>query len=172
MAPSSPTSPRLVTLTPATLAPALPSALTPLTIVSYVPGILEAMPYADLPQAPSPPLSISEADDFVSTARTTAKEIRQAVSLQDFFVAKQQITLGALPEVVTHPAAILLQSYLEEGIPFTTGLLWSRRALDEAIHNGPHASACAPDMVSFIWGELWRRIQDGFSIPLSAEDTL
>ena len=47
-----------------------------------------------------------------------------------------------------------------------------RKALDEAIHNGPHASACAPDMVSFIQGELRRWIQDGFSILLSVEDAV
>ena len=61
---------------------------------------------------------------------------------------------------------------MEEGIPVNTGPPWSRKALDEAIHNGPHASACAPDMVSFIRGELRRRIQDGFSILLSAEDAV
>ena len=44
--------------------------------------------------------------------------------------------------------------------------------MDEAIHNGPHASAYAPDMVRFIRGELWWRIQDGFSILLSAEDAV
>ena len=69
-------------------------------------------------------------------------------------------------------SATLLQSYVEEGIPVNTGPPWLRKALDEAIYNGPHASACAPDMVSFIRGELRRRIQDGFSILLSAEDAV
>ena len=41
--------------------------------------------------------------------------------------------------------------------------------LDEDIRNRPHASSCAPDMVSFIQRDLWRRVQDGFSILLSAE---
>ena len=94
---------------------------------------------------------------------TTAKEIRQSASLEAFIASKQRSTLGALPELVTHPAATLLQSYVEEGIPITTGPPCLRRALDEAIRNGPHASACAPDMVRFIQGELRRRIQDGFS---------
>ena len=44
--------------------------------------------------------------------------------------------------------------------------------MDEAIRNGPHASACAPGMVRFIWGELWRQVQDRFSILLSAEETV
>ena len=44
--------------------------------------------------------------------------------------------------------------------------------MDEAILNGPHASACVPDVVRFIRGELWRRLQDGFSILLSAEDAV
>ena len=65
--------------------------------------------------------------------------------------------------------AILLQSYVKGGIPATTGPPLLRTALDEAIRNGPHASACAPDMVGFIRGEMRRQIQDGFSILLSAE---
>ena len=75
-----------------------------------------------------------------------------------------------LPEAVTLLAATLLQSYVEEGIPVIKDPQWSRRALNEAIHYGLHVSACASDMVNFIQGELWRRIQDGFSILLSAED--
>ena len=66
--------------------------------------------------------------------------------------------------------ATLFQSYVKEDIPATTGRPWLRTTLDEAIWNGPHASACAPDMVSFIQGELRQRVQDGFSILLSAED--
>ena len=116
--------------------------------------------------------ALSEVDYLASTARTTATEIRQAAPLEDFIASKQQITLGALSEAVTHPAATLLQSYVEEGIPVNTGPPWSRKALNEAIHNGPHASACAPDMVRFIRGELRRRIQDGFSILLSADAAL
>ena len=75
-------------------------------------------------------------------------------------------------EEVAHPAATLLQSYVEEGIPATTGPPWSKTALDEAILNGPHASVCAPDMVNFIRGELRWQVQDGFSILLSAEDAV
>ena len=37
---------------------------------------------------------------------------------------------------------------------------------------GPHASACTPDMTSFIRGELRRRIKDGFSILLPAADAI
>ena len=83
---SAPTLPRPVTLTPAppgpaTLAPAAHVVPTPPTRVSFGPGTLEALPYADVPQAPYPPSAISEADDLASTTRTTAKEIRQHLRL-------------------------------------------------------------------------------------------
>ena len=104
--------------------------------------------------------------------RTTAEEIRQTASLQAFIASKKRSTLGALPKSVTHPAATLPQSYVEEVIPATTGPPCLRTALDEAIQNGPHVSACAPDMVSFIREELRRQAQDGFSILLSAEDAV
>ena len=97
-------------------------------------------------------------------------DIRQVVSLQSFVASKQQRTLGALPEAVSHPAATLLHSYVEEGIPSGTLPPWSRAGLNKAIQNGPHASACARDMVSFIQGELQPRFQYGFSILLSVED--
>ena len=54
-----------------------------------MPGILEALPYADLLQAPYPTLATSEADDLASTARTTAEDIGQAASLQAFVASKQ-----------------------------------------------------------------------------------
>ena len=37
------------------------------------------------------------------------------------------------------------------------------------IKNGSHASACDPDMVNFIQGELQRQVKDRFSILLSAK---
>ena len=49
---------------------------------------------------------------------------------------------------------------------------WSRAPLDEATRNKPHASACALDMVHFIWGDMKRRVQDRFSILLTAEDAV
>ena len=55
-----------------------------------------------------------------------------------------------LPEVVTYQAAIFIQFYVEKVLPDTTGTPWLRTALDEAIRNRLHASACAPDMVKFI----------------------
>ena len=104
--------------------------------------------------------------------RIIDEEIRQAASLQAFIASKQRIILGALAEAVTHLAATLLQSYVEEGIPDNTGPTCLRMALDKAIRNGLHASEYAPDMVSFIWGELLRRVNDGFSILLSAKDAV
>ena len=55
---------------------------------------------------------------------------------------------------------------MEEGKPTNTGPLWSRAALDKAIRNGPHNL----DIFIFIQGELWRWVQDGFSILLSADN--
>ena len=71
-----------------------------------------------------------------------------------------------------HPAVALLQKYVEEGIPAHTGPPWSPVALETALSKGPHASACTPEMISFILGELWRRIKDGFSILLPAADVM
>ena len=41
--------------------------------------------------------------------------------------------------------------------------------MDKAIKNRPHGSECALDMVHFIWGDMQRQVQDGFSILLSTE---
>ena len=38
--------------------------------------------------------------------------------------------------------------------------------------NGPHTSACAPDMARFIRGEIQRRVKYEFSILLTAEDAV
>ena len=84
---------------------------------------------------------VLQVDDLVSTGRTTAEEIHQAVSLQAFITSKQRSTLGLLTEAVTHPVSTLLQSYAEEGTPATTGPLWSRTALDEATRNGLNESS-------------------------------
>ena len=100
-------------LFPSTLAPDPPVYPTPLTSVFFGPGILEALPYADLPQSPYPPPVINKADYLASTERTTAEDIRQAASLWAFIDSKQRITLGALPEAFTRPAATLMQSYVE-----------------------------------------------------------
>ena len=132
--------------------PAPSVAPTPPNKVSFRLGIAESLQYSDMAQVPYPLPAISEADDLTSTTRSTAENIRQAASLQDFIASKQLKTLGALPEAVSHPASTLFQSYVEEGIPVSTGPPWPRAALDEAIRNGPHASACALDMVCLIWG--------------------
>ena len=70
--------------------------------------------------------------------------------------------MGELPYAIYHPTSALLQSYVEEGIPASTGTTWSRAALDEAIKNGPHASAYTPEMVGFIREEMQRMVHDGF----------
>ena len=73
---------------------------------------------------------------------------------------------------VRHPAAALLQIYVEEGIPAHTGPLWSPQALETAISKGPHSSSCTAEMTSFIRGEMQRGIKDGFCILVPASDTL
>ena len=93
-------------------------------------------------------------------------------SLLAFIDPRQQGMVGALSEAVIHPAAALLQTYLETGIPVHTGPPWSRQALEHTIANRPHVWACSTDMIMFIHGEMQHRVQDGFSILLSAEDAV
>ena len=71
-----------------------------------------------------------------------------------------------------HPAADLLRTYSEEGIPSHTGPPWSPQALETAIPKGTHASACTSDMKTFIRGEMQWSIKDGFSILLPAADAI
>ena len=62
----------------------------------------------------------------------------------------QQWVFGELPEAVLHLEDSLLKTYLEEVILVHTGLPWYRKDLENAITNGPHASACNPYAVEFI----------------------
>ena len=71
-----------------------------------------------------------------------------------------------------HPAADLLQTYVEEGIPDHTGPPCLFQALETAISKGPHASSLTPEMSSFIRGEMQRRIKDGFRILLPGADAI
>ena len=80
--------------------------------------------------------------------------------------------MGGLPEGVRHPAAALLRTYVEEGIPSHMGPPWSPQALETAISKGPHTSACTPEMTSFIRGDMQQRIKYGFSILLLAADVV
>ena len=72
---------------------------------------------------------------------------------------------------MTHPAAELLRTYVEEGIPAHTGPLWLLQLKETAI-SGPHTLACTPDMTTFIRGEMQRRVNNGFSILLPAADAI
>ena len=58
--------------------------------------------------------------------------------------------MRGLPQGVKHPAAALIKNYVEEGIPYQTGPLWSPQYLETAISKGPHNLACNPEMTSFI----------------------
>ena len=80
--------------------------------------------------------------------------------------------MGGLPKGVKHPVAALLQTYSEEGIPAHMWPPWSPQALETTISKGPHASACTPEMNSFIRGDIQRRVKDGFSILLLAADVI
>ena len=71
-----------------------------------------------------------------------------------------------------HPDAALLHTYVEEGIPAHTKPPWSPEVLDIAISKVPYASACNPEMTSFIRGELRQRIKYGFSILLPVADSI
>ena len=123
-------------------------------------------------QAPYPQPVDSPTDDLADTAKATAREILKAPSLLSFLASKQRNTLGGLPKGVKHPAVALLNKYVEEGIPAHTGAPWSPESLATAISKGTHASACTPEMTSFVRGELRRRIKDGFSILLPVADAM
>ena len=100
-----------------------PLTSTPLSDVYFLPVIHEALLYANLTQANYPLPAAQEADYLASTAKSTTEAILRAPSLLVFIVSQQQRTLGVLPEAVSHPAAYLLQSYTEEGIPASL-VLW------------------------------------------------
>ena len=114
----SPNPPFLVILTVDPPCPAVPAlapsvSYTPPSNVSFGTGIAEDLPYEFMAKAPYPPPAISKLYDLAATARATAEDIFQALSLQDFIASKQRGTLGALLEAVLHPAATLLQYYVE-----------------------------------------------------------
>ena len=81
-------------------------------------------------------------DDLAARAKATAREILNRPSLLSFLASNQRNALGGLPEWVKHPAAALLQTYVEEDIPDHTGPWWSPQALETAISKGPHTSSC------------------------------
>ena len=140
--------------------------------VTFGPGVAEALPYATISQVPYPPPVASPTNDLVATANATAREILNAPSLLSLLASKRRNTLGGLPNGVKHPAAALLRTYVEEGIPDHTGPPWSPEALETSISKGTHASAYTPEMISFIQGEMRRRIKYGFSILLPAADAM
>ena len=90
---------------------------------------MDVLPHTKIEQAPYPPPVESSANDMVATERETLEALRQAPYLKDFIPSRQQSTLGALSKEVQHPAATLLQEYLEKEILVHIGPDWSRRAL-------------------------------------------
>ena len=88
-----PTQPCPVILTPAPPCLAVPNPDTPVsstppTSVSFGLGIVEALQYLNLAQAPYPPPAISEVDDLAETATATAEDICHAASRQAFVAYK------------------------------------------------------------------------------------
>ena len=96
--------------------------------------------------------------------------LRQAPSLTAFISSRQRITLGALSEAVLHPAAPLLQEYLEQVIPVHTGPAWLQRSLKRDIVKRTHASSYTPQMKAYISGELHQHVRDGFSMSNCTKD--
>ena len=80
--------------------------------VSFVQGIEEEFSYAHMAQAPYPPMPELSAENFMSPAKSTAKELYHAPSLMNFVVLRKRGTLGALPEAVNRPAFALLKTYV------------------------------------------------------------
>ena len=173
---STPTSPVRLTPAPLRSAQLAPVPLPPPEprpeSVTFGPGIAEALLYATREHASYPPSIAPLIDNLVATAKSTAREILSTPSLVLFLASKQHNTLGGLPEGVTHPAADLLQAYVEEGIPAHTAPPWSLQALETAISKGPHSSACTPEMTVFTRENMQRRIKNGFSILLLATDAI
>ena len=171
--PPRPVRPNPTPLGPAQLAPApSPSPVLRTNSVTFGPGTVEALPYATTVQTTYPLPVVTPTDDIATTANTTAREILSAPSLLLFLASKQRKTLGSLSEGVMHPAAALIQSYVEEGITAHTGLPWSPQELEKDISRIPQASACTQEMTTFIRGDIQRRIKDGFIILFLAADTV
>ena len=122
-------------------------------------------------QEPYPPVD-ALTDNLAAMAKSIAREILNASSLLSFLSSKQWNTLGGLSEGVGHPAADLLQTYVEEGILDHMGPPWLPQAMDTAISKGSHALSCTPEMTSFIRGEMQRIIKYGFRILLPAADAI
>ena len=141
---SAPTSPSPVRPTPDPLgldqsAPALSPSFAPRrNSVTFGTGIVEALPYATTAQAPYPPPAATPSNDLAATSKATTSEILSAPSFQSFLASKQQKAMVSLLKRVRHPAAALIQSYVEEGIPAHTGPLWSPQAPETAISKGSH----------------------------------
>ena len=111
-------------------------------------------------------------DILSSMAKETMEEIHYVTSLLYFIASEQQGMLGALPEAVVHLLAYFLQTYVGEGILVDIRLPWPRQALEHAIANGYHASACTPEMIWFIHREMQHRAHYGFRILLPVVDAV
>ena len=106
--------------------------------VEFGPKIAEALPHAKTAHAPYHPPISPLTDYLAATAKETTRENFSALSLLSLLDSKQWKTLVSLPEGETHPAANLLRSYGEEGIPVHTSPPWSLQALETAISKEPH----------------------------------
>ena len=104
----------------------------------------EVLLYDGMVQAPYPPLLDPPENNLVAMSKATSKENTRTPSLMAFVPSRQHGAFRVLPEAVLYPEAAHLQTCVEEGILVHTGPPWPMQALDHAISNGPHASACSP----------------------------
>ena len=64
-------------------------------------------------QAPYSPPAVTPTDDLADMVRATTMEILSTPDLLSFLASKQRKTLESLLEEFRHPAAALVQSYVE-----------------------------------------------------------
>ena len=98
-------------------------------------------------------------------AKATTRELYCAPSLLAFLASKERKILGTMPEVVVHPAADLITSYVEQGISVHTGKLWSIQVLDNSVSKGSHAWACTPEMNGLSG---WKLYSGGYRMDLAS----
>ena len=97
-------------------------------------------------------------------------DLSQAPSLTDFIASQQWGTLGVLTKEVQQPNTTLLEEYVVEGILLHARPDWSQKDLEKLISLGNHVSACTPNMIAFILGDVSQRMRDGFNIFILAID--
>ena len=99
-------------------------------------GTQEALSYANYTKQTPPPYIF--ADTLAATERTTLEDLARAPYLKALIDSWKRYDLGALIEVVLHPAAYLLVDYIKKGTPVHVVPDWPSQAMDKAIVRGHH----------------------------------